>query len=578
MQIKISFQGGSGNYIALEKRSRFFEETYGNILGNYSITQMDIADLIHVGTLSWRCDLLIITPVVFEEHVRQLARWKEEKGIITRVATLEDIAAAQGGTTADDIRDYIQNVYNSTNLSYVLLVGDVEFIPVHYRSIHPTHNVPIGTDLFYAEMDDEGYFPDLGIGRLSVDTAPQAELVISKIIDYEKNPPSDHDFYERILHISHFEDWNSITEGPFISDGYDESSFLKRIEEIRDYFLFLGDYPYLPRQYATDKGSWPTDDEDFAGPQWYYDGTPVPDYLRWPGFAWDGDASGIISELEAGAFLAIYIAHGKSFYWWNPRFPGHAPGQALTDLNNGNLTPLILSFACRTGWFDHETDTDSPDETFPNEESLAEKFLRMDGGAVAFVGASRNSRGRVNEEMAQAFIDGIWDSMIHGYPSAEWPPPSYELSTRLGDVLNYAKFYVAQEHGRPDNPDQDFGISQVMFEVFHLHGDPTMELWVSDPEPLIDLPPHRKIPMRPLGEEWLEFEVPLEIDGVVATLMRKDEILGQGISSGGRAVIQMEEPLTNAQRRMVSLSKQGYITRAWPVSLSTPPAFGLKSK
>ena len=142
MQVRISFQGGSETYIALERRSRFFEETYGEILGNYSITQMDAADLIHVGTLPWRCDLLIITPVVFEEHVRELARWKEEKGIITRVATLEDIAAAQGGMTADDIRDYIQDVYESTNLSYVLLVGDVEFIPVHYRSIHPTQQCP----------------------------------------------------------------------------------------------------------------------------------------------------------------------------------------------------------------------------------------------------------------------------------------------------------------------------------------------------------------------------------------------------------------------------------------------------
>ena len=67
-----------------------------------------------------------------------------------------------------------------------------------------------------------GYFPDLGVGRLSVDPAAQAELVINRIIlDYENNPPPDHDFYDRILHISHFEDWNSITEGPFVSDGYE---------------------------------------------------------------------------------------------------------------------------------------------------------------------------------------------------------------------------------------------------------------------------------------------------------------------------------------------------------------------
>ena len=90
----------------------------------------------------------------------------------------------------------------------------------------------------------------------------------------------------------------------------------------------------------------------------------------------------------------------------------------------------------------------------------------MDGGAVAVVGASRNSRGKVNDEMAQAFIDGIWDSMIHGYPSADWPPPLYDFATVSGTCSTMPKFYVAQEYGRPDDPVQDFGISQVMFEVF----------------------------------------------------------------------------------------------------------------
>ena len=200
----------------------------------------------------------------------------------------------------------------------------------------------------------------------------------------------------------------------------------------------------------------------------------------------------------------------------------------------------------------------------------------MDGGAVAVVGASRTV-GEVNDEMAQAFIDGIWDSMIHGYPSADWPPPLYELSHRLGDVLNYAKLDVAQEYGRPDDPVQDFGISQVMSR-FHPGWRSHNQPWVSDPAPLIDLPPNRKIPMQPLGDEWLEFEMPLEIDGVVATLMRKDEILGQGISRGGRAVIQLDKPLTNSRRMLVSLSKQGHLTRSWPVSLPTPRAFGRRTK
>lgn len=189
IEVDIRFEGGSETYIPLERRSRFLEDFYAELMPNYSLTQIALADLIHAGSIATGCDLLIITPSDFETHAERLAAGKRERGILTRVATLGDIASAQGGTTAEDIRAYIQDVYKSANLSYVLLLGDVEFIPAHYRSIHPSHGIELGTDLYYAEMDDEGYFPDLGIGRLSVDNETEAQIVVDKILAYEQDPP-----------------------------------------------------------------------------------------------------------------------------------------------------------------------------------------------------------------------------------------------------------------------------------------------------------------------------------------------------------------------------------------------------
>lgn len=359
--------------------------------------------------------------------------------------------------------------------------------------------------------------------------------------------------------MSYFEDWNS-PSAMFESDGRDEADFAQTTEEIRDFFLFLEDYRHLSRQYATNKAYWP---EDFSGPQWYRDGSPVPGDLRWPGFDWDGSATGIIDEIETGAFLALYIGHGKSYGWHTPRFStsGSDYELKLSDLHNGNLTPVVLSFACRTGWFDHETDEDSPSETFGDEESFAEQFLRMEGGAVAVVAASRNSRGGVNEDMARAFIDGIWNHMLPGYPNAESIAPELEGSHRLGDVLNYAKFYIADQYGRPDDPVQDFGITQVMFEVFHLFGDPTMELWTANPAPLIDESLLEEIPMRPLWPLGLSYSLPIEVDGVVVTLLHNGEILGQGISQDGQAIIVLDQPLTSAEDLIITITKTGYLTQ-----------------
>ena len=74
--------------------------------------------------------------------------------------------------------------------------------------------------------------------------------------------------------------------------------------------------------------------------------------------------------------------------------------------------------------------------------------------------------------------------------------------------------------------------------------------------------------MRPLDPHGLRFEIPIEVDGVVATLMRRGTILGQGISRGGKAIIHLDKPLPNRRRLRVSLSKQGCLHKSWNVSVS----------
>ncbi|MBN2373394.1 hypothetical protein JXL19_06390 [bacterium] len=59
------------------------------------------------------------------EHCRSdrhaFAEWKSEKGFLTKVVTLDDINVSEGGTTAANIRAYINRIYNTQHLSYVLL-------------------------------------------------------------------------------------------------------------------------------------------------------------------------------------------------------------------------------------------------------------------------------------------------------------------------------------------------------------------------------------------------------------------------------------------------------------------------
>ncbi|MCK5508383.1 MAG: hypothetical protein KAI50_07660 [Desulfobacterales bacterium] len=458
LEVDIQFEGGEDFCIPMDKRSGFFEDTYTRIIANYEVVKAISPEL----TLFRGYDLLIITPAAFEGQADELAEWKREKGFLTKVVTLDDIDAIEGGTTAEDIRAYINDVYDTYNLSYVLLIGDAEFIPPHYVTPHPTGhgNTLMGTDLYYAEMDYAGYFPDLAVGRIPVDTVAEAQIVVDKIINYEQNPPIDQDFYRTILCAAFFQDddRDGIAEASD-SDGRAQREFAETMEDIRTFFLSEG-YPACPRIYATDS----------PDPQYWRDGSTIPAALRMPGFPWDGDADDIAAAINSGTFLVAHRDHGGRTGWGDPDF--HIGD--LADLTNNELLPVVLSINCQTGWFDNETD-DLSLHTGLDSECFAEEFLRMEGGSVAVIAATRNSPSYPNNALTLGFLDCIWNEMIPGYPAeADINADELEGSRRLGDALNYAKIYVSTLY-------DSVSACQRPFEIYHCLGDPTMEIWTASP-------------------------------------------------------------------------------------------------
>ncbi len=559
LEIDIKFEGGQSLFILDEMRSRFFDESYLESFANYSIAAIDMEALFPGRPFDERCDMLIITPPELLAPAMELAEWKVEKGIITSVVTLRDIEAYTGGTTAENIRNYIKTVYRNGNLSYVLLIGDADIIPTFYGSIESYSEIQIATDLYYAEMDDEGHLPDLAVGRISVelpaDAPDQAIDVIRKIIDYEQNPPGNREYYRTILHCAGFEDMQGGSDDPFTwaSDGRAEKKNVETMEEIRDYFLFSGEYTHLTRLYATGWGYW---SEDPLGPQLYADGTPLPEELRYPNYPWDKDTYDLMEELEQGAFLTLYRGHGD-FYQWKA-FGNFFP--EVWEEYEDNYPSVFLSITCKTGWFDMETD-DPANPGNDNAESLAETFLRMRNGAAAIVAASRVSSGHANDWLIKGFIDYFWNGMVPYYsPDGGGSAYGPGRSKRLGDALNYAKMYMASELN-----DTFETVILNMYEEYHLFGDPSMEMWTASP--YID--PVREVidpvVLEPFPVEDLRYVLPIERDGVVASIIYKNEVLGQGISKNGKVMIYVDQRLDDYSDLIISFNKPGYLTQVVPI-------------
>ena len=404
-------------------------------------------------------DYLIISHDDFDTQVEPLADWKENKGFKTEIIITNTLCTNPAVDDVDEITNYLKNAYNTWDPppTYVLLVGDSEYLPTHYKTVHPYHGSKTPTDLYYGTVDGTDHFPDIFVGRISVDTATQTTTIVNKILDYEQNPPTNAGFYDEISLCAYFQDNNG-------DNTEDSHAYISTSMEL---FTFLNPTYTVERIYSTNA----------ANPAKYNDGTNLPnDLLMANGFLWDGDTTDITDAINAGRFLVNHNDHGSSrnYFgtlegWDEPRFATvDIPGLTndLTPNTNINEFPIVFSINCMTGWFDGETDTD----TTKSYESLCEEMLRhQNGGAVAAIGATRASYTLLEFDLNKGLIDAIWP----GFDPTATTGAMYEL----GQVLTYGKVYMARIWGI-----STYELTQV--EQYHLFGDPEMWIWTEQPTAL----------------------------------------------------------------------------------------------
>ena len=175
------------------------------------------------GIQSWP-DFLIIAPGLFFTQAKALADRRRTEGMVVEVVDISQIYNEFSGGQQDirGIRDYLKFIYDRSPdaermLKYVLLFGDGHF---DYRNLDETATFPnlvppfqteeswnpeisYTTDDYYGLLDDnEGLWPfsrgtfsgsderlnervDIGIGRFTVHTVDEAQLMINKIEHYE---------------------------------------------------------------------------------------------------------------------------------------------------------------------------------------------------------------------------------------------------------------------------------------------------------------------------------------------------------------------------------------------------------
>lgn len=531
-----------------------FDVTFGDVAGgNFFLTQAALgpfepktdlytrgvlnkdAVLAHIDhrSLDTTCageELLIITPGALSGAAEGLAQWKRSKGIATSVVLVGP------GTTADQIDAFIEDRFDhcAVRPSYVLLFGDAEFVPTFYTST--AFSSQTGSDYRYAVTGHSwlDFLPRLAVGRLPVDTSQQAWDVVDKIIRYESAPPVNPAFYQNVSIASEFQccRWDVWDMGlGLITTGRDQRGFIQTVEGIREMLAGQG---YAAQRIYT-KTVNPTYEKwkHEGTPRRYYDGTDLPaDLAAASTFAWTGSTGDIVDAFNAGRFLFLHRDHGSWNRWVHPSL---TKGD-VDALTNGDLLPVVFSMNCSTGLFDNETNppggtrvtdpsTPYPDSTTSTGDTFfAERLLRNpNGGAVGVIAATRDSPTWANDALTRGLFDAVWPTTVPDYG----PPTSVR---RLGDILNYAKLYIFTELGAPGAPFEVSPQVDALSELFlwHVLGDPTLEMWTSAPRLHLLVANHGGIEIDAYG-----LRVHYSVEGATITALQPGTECGRFDTGGG---------------------------------------------
>lgn len=380
-------------------------------------------------------EFLIIYHDTFKDATEKLEQWKNMRGLRTDMISIGTV-----GNTVSSIKKYIRNRRGSflSRLRYVLLFGDVDMIiPESIAGGPYGSNI---TDYYYSTQTDptgsiDYLLPWLSIGRIPVRTKEEGMDVVDQIIRYEKNPPCDPEYYQRMAFAAYFQ-----------GVGTASRAYMKTMEEIRQQMIVLGFD--VERIYVSQS----------SNVQFYIDSTPVPQEVK--DAIVDGDTATdmLISTTAESQLISGHRDHGGPDGWSHPPFKKNHL-EAITS----EYPTMFYSVNCLTGKFDLAAPT----------ESFAEKILRMKGGAPSLIAATRSSHTWLNNDLMRAFFDAMWAGVLPTFPGST---ASYPVKyNRLGDILNYGKSYLPVKMSGSAEYIKDH------YEIYHVIGDPTIEIWRVEP-------------------------------------------------------------------------------------------------
>ncbi len=271
----------------------------------------------------------------FLEYVQPIADWKKRKGYHVEMIAKSDIGSYPSYVT---IRDYIIDRFDTCLVKpdYITIIGDVT-MPSNYGIPTRNYNNPYGfgdieSDNYYTFLEGDDYFPELLIGRISIDYTSELNNYIDKLFTYERTPyMDDTNWYLGGTMVAYYDpEWfkSPRTVNLWCRDLMMENGYI-RVDTLFEYY---GNY-ISPSQ--------------------------------------------INASINNGVSFVNYRGYGSPSGWAGPYYSTYN----INQLSNGPMYPVMTSIVCGTGDY----------EDWGDDVCFGEGWIRYaNKGGAAFIGTSNH--------------------------------------------------------------------------------------------------------------------------------------------------------------------------------------------
>ncbi|MBK7172687.1 MAG: T9SS type A sorting domain-containing protein [Bacteroidales bacterium] len=459
IEVELTFEGGNGQFGNNEFRSLWWDPILEDNLLNYSCLPLIDYNArfqsFGKGPVLNECEYIILSPTGpdFLMWADSICKFRTEQGILTKVFNIDEV----GGNTVAAIETFIDSAYNTWTIKPVacLILGDYGTDGtkniISRLHAHPEGYPNYASDNKFADVTGDE-LPDIVFSRITANDALQLQIMVTKFMEYERNPPTNPHFYDK----------------PITSMGWQTERWFQLCSEIvGGYFSQVqGKHPRRINEiYEGTPGSiWSTATNtntilDYFGPAGLNYIPQTPDSLG----GWDGGTAAEINQaIDSGAFMILHRDHGFYDSWGEPAY-------SITNINELTNTdlPFVFSINCQTGAYQRTSN------------SFGEHFHRYvnnghNAGALGLVCPSEVSYSFFNDTYVWGMFDNMWPDFM---PNEGSTPASRGVMPAFGSAGGK---YFLQQSSWPYSSDYKV----VTYRLFHMFGDAFQVIYNEIPEQL----------------------------------------------------------------------------------------------